>query len=163
MADLRFAEPRLVGHLIVYPALVHEGEARSLVHKLKYHGMAAPAGPLAVAMVRRLPRETRALIPVPRTWARRARYGIDPAWELARAMARITGIPAVSCLVAPLWAPALAGRSRGRRAHPQFKMRQPAPPSSVLVDDVITTGVTLKVAAELLAVRWAVTATGAGI
>ncbi len=156
--------PRRIGtSLTVYPAMAHDGVGRSLVHRMKYQGTAGSAEALAALMVSCLPNQARALVPVPRTWARRVRFGIDPGRELAKALARLAALPIVTCLGAPLWVPAHAGRSRNARRRPHFTVRRSAPEGSVLVDDVITTGSTLASAAELLDVQWAVTATSAGI
>lgn len=161
---LHRAEPRRVGQgLRVAPALAHEGVARSLVHQLKYRGMNGAARALAIRMVPCLPDQARALIPIPRSWARLARFGIDPARELARELGRLTALPVVSCLVAPLWTPAHAGRPRGSRARPSFRVARLPPHGSVLVDDVITTGATLDSASGVLGVTYAVTATSAGV
>ncbi len=118
---------------------------------------------MAIRMVPCLPDQARALIPIPRSWARLARFGIDPARELARELGMLTALPVISCLVAPLWMPAHAGRPRGSRARPSFRVARLPPPGSVLVDDVITTGATLDSAAGVLGVTFAVTATSAGV
>lgn len=156
--------PRSVGHdLTVFPALVHEGVARRLVHQLKYQGVNGIASLLGSLIRSNLPSDTRALVPIPRTWARRVRFGIDPGRELATEVGRLAGLPIVDCLAAPLWSPANAGQPRGQRRRPEFRQRRPAPRGAVLVDDVITTGATLAAAAGVLELSFAVTATSAGV
>ena len=163
-SEFRRAAPRPVGqHLLVIPALAHESVARRLVHQLKYHGMNGAARALAAVMVPCVPDSSRALVPIPRVWTRLARFGIDPGRELARELGGLTGLPVVSCLAAPVWAPAHAGTSRRSRRPPKFRVQRAAPVGSVLVDDVITTGATLAAAAESLGVGLAVTATSAGV
>ena len=77
-------------------------------------------------------------------------YGIDPAEELARALARRSGLPIVTPLRAPLWWGRQAARARGRRSAPRFEVGTPPPTPAVLVDDVATTGATLTAAAAAL-------------
>jgi len=149
------------GGLTVFSGYQHQTTARRLVHLLKYQGIVAAARPLAAAMVESIPDDATALAPVPRAWLRRARYGVDPALELAGAMARITGVPLVIALQPRLWWPAHAGSDRVSRAAPRFRLIGGIPRGAVLVDDVLTTGATLRSAAELTGTCRAVTATRA--
>lgn len=153
---------RLTGGILVMPGLLHEGSARRLVHRLKYHGDPAAARILAEAMAPLVPHDATALVPVPRARLRTWRYGVDPALELARALA-VSGIGVARVLRADWWWPGHAGRTMERRHPPRFYVRSAVPPGSVLVDDVVTTGGTLGAASDALggAVRRAVTATGA--
>lgn len=140
----------------------HDGAARRLIHRLKYGGLAAAAGPLAAAMVPLLPPDAACLVPVPRAVARRWRYGVDPAIELARAMSRLGGLPLRAALGSPLWWARRAGPGARRRGSPSFRRRMPAPSGAILVDDVLTTGTTLVAAARVMGgVHHAVTATAA--
>jgi predicted amidophosphoribosyltransferase len=147
--------------VLVRPAFVHEGVARSLVHRLKYDASPTVSRVLAAAMVPLLPVDAAALVPVPRVTARRWRYGVDPARELATAMAGRSGLPVVHALRPAVWVARRAG-PRGRlRGQPRFAAVRSAPGASVLVDDVVTTGATLATAAGVLGVRRAVVATAA--
>lgn len=143
----------------------HSGAARVLVHRLKYQGLKAAAGPLAAALATALPTEAAALVPVPRVIARRWRYGVDAADDLAAALARITALPVLRLLRPALWAPPQARRDRWHRFLPRFALVDDPPPQAVLVDDVITTGATLTAAAAVVegADVVAATATSAGI
>ena len=153
----------LASGLGVFPAFVHDGPARRLVHRLKYEGFVEAALLLAGPMAERLPRGTRVLVPVPRVRWRRFRYGIDPAAALASALSSRTGIPTVDALSPAWFGPVHAGRRRERRAPPRMGRRAPVGAGAVLVDDVVTTGVTLEQAVVTLGggAFGAVTATSA--
>ncbi len=153
---------RLTGGLVVRAGLRHDGTARALVHRLKYGGLRGAATILAIAMANCLPSGAAALVPVPRARLRRWRHGIDPARELAVALAARSGLPVVAALQAPWWWPRHAGADRDARPPPRFRSTTRAPPGAVLVDDVVTTGSTLTAAARALppgTVIGAVTAT----
>jgi predicted amidophosphoribosyltransferase len=145
----------------IYSAFRHEGTARRLVHLLKYQAITAAADLLAAEMVDRLPPSTAALIPVPRAWIRRARHGVDPAVELAVRLGDRVDVPVVRALRARLWWPAHAGSDRAARRSPGFFRVTSAPTGAVLVDDVATTGLTLRTAGEVIGVSTAITATRA--
>lgn len=153
-ASDRWVEPGV----LVRSAFLHDGAARHLVHRLKYDGVAAAAHVLAGSMAP-LVAGASALVPVPRTVVRRHRFGVDPGMELASALAAITGIPVVTALRPAVVARARAGRARDDRSEPGFRLRATAPHGAVLVDDVITTGGTLRHVAGLTGVAGAVTAT----
>lgn len=141
---------RLGSGLVVRSALAHDGAARLVVHRLKYEGMAAAADVLSVAMAPLVPSTATCLVPVPRVAWRRVRYGIDPAAAVAAALSKRTGLPVARVLSAAMVGPIHAGRSRSARPVPIFRARGPVPREAVLVDDVVTTGVTLAAAAAAL-------------
>jgi predicted amidophosphoribosyltransferase len=147
--------------LLVRSLFTHEGPARSLVHRLKYEGLEVAADLWAVPLTDLLPAQAEALVPVPRRLPRRLRYGIDPARVLARRMAERAGLPLVEALAVGWWGPPHAGASRRERTAPIFSLRVAPPPRCVLVDDVLTTGSTLRAAATATRGRtpWAVTLT----
>ncbi len=165
-ADLCSPSPRLVAPgLIVQAAYQHSGVARSLVHDLKYRGLASRAAVLGPPMAALLPDSATALIPVPRALNRRIRFGVDPALELSRVLSRITGLPTDRRLRAPAWRSHHAGKARDRRLPVRFSARPGCRPGSVIVDDVITTGGTISAARVALSDRvvGAVVATSAGV
>ncbi len=137
--------------LIGVAGFVHEGPARRLVHALKYRAVVAASEPLADAMAERIPGSATALVPVPRAALRAFRYGIDPAAVLAVAVARRTGLPVVDAIRPRLWWRRHAGRSRdGRSAIPFAPTGSPVPRDAALIDDVLTTGATVRAAAAAL-------------
>ena len=150
-----------LGGVLVRSAHAHEDAARRLVHRLKYGALASAAIPLARGMADRLPTEARSLVPVPRVVVRRWRHGIDPAAELAAALARITGLQVVEALRPAWWVARRAGPAGGRRGLPRFTLKRSPGDGVVLVDDVVTTGTTLRSAARVIGSHHAVTATAA--
>lgn len=145
---MRPAPERLAARVVVRPALLHTGPARILIHILKYRGILAAADVLAHYMAHAVSADS-VLVPVPRLRWRVVKYGVDPALELATALARVTGAEVARPLRASVF-----GRSRAEGAHgfsPRFRVvsalgRQPV----LLVDDVVTTGTTLAAAARAL-------------
>jgi len=152
---------RLPGGLLVRSAYLHSGTARVLVHRLKYQGLLAAALPLAQGMARRVPEEVRLLVPVPRARLRAWRYGVDQASELGAEL----GLPVRRPLRPPWWAHSHAGRPRRERPLPRFGRSGGSERGIVLVDDVATTGMTLRGAEWALqgTVIGAVTATAAPV
>lgn len=159
--DLRRGPDRLLANnLRAQAAFLHTGPARTLVHNFKYRGISRAGRFLAEAMASQVP-EGCSLVPLPRVDWRHIRYGVDPAPELARHLAVLTGSPLLNLLSAPVLSRDQARRSRTDRQPPMFKVRSVAPGPLVLIDDVVTTGGTLESVHRLLgsAVVMALTAT----
>jgi predicted amidophosphoribosyltransferase len=149
--------------MVVRSLFLHDGAPADLVKRLKYGAVAQVATLVAPLIAARLPPAAEALVPIPRTTTRRVRYGIDPARQLATAVSRHSGLPTVGCLIPPFFAPRHAGRRRSDRPPIRFRSAGPVPADLVLIDDVITTGLTLLSASQALGGlgRWAVTVTAA--
>lgn len=151
---------------MIRAGFLHQGAARHLVHVLKYRGIVAAAHVLARAMSPEVSADA-VLVPVPRVTWRRLRYGVDPALELAGALAHVTGAPVAKLLTPPLWGRPRAGHEHG--SAPDFRARWSHDLSRmgtgfVLVDDVITSGATLQAAARALGgCDGAITATSAAL
>jgi predicted amidophosphoribosyltransferase len=127
----------------------YEGALRRAVVALK-HGERDPLDALA-ALLERAP-VAGALVPVPTTRRRAAERGFDQSAELARRLGARRGLPCAELLVKH--GRAQAGRGRGERlaATGRFGLRACAGPSPALtlpsevtlLDDVCTTGATLR-------------------
>lgn len=146
--QLRPAPEHIIeGGIRVVAAFEHIGVARDLVLGLKYRGLTRFADLVVETIAPRVPAVP--VVPVPRTWSRQMRYGVDPAREIAIRMARALGVPMYDSLTPPLHAPRRAGGDHDR---PPPRLRAgPLPEGRImLVDDVVTTGATIRSAASSL-------------
>jgi predicted amidophosphoribosyltransferase len=134
-----------------------EGPARALVHALKFRGALGLAETMAAQMVANAPAgllaDGVALVPVPTPAARRRKRGFDHAALLARAIGARTGLEVVPCLRRAGPAPRQAGARRAQRlagGRVRVEVCGAVPRRAVLVDDVHTTGATLRECARKL-------------
>jgi predicted amidophosphoribosyltransferase len=146
--------------------LAFEGPARDVVHALKFHGALALADLMAAQMVATAPAgllaEGGALVPVPTPGGRRRRRGFDHAGRLAAAISERTGLPVSACLRRAGPAPRQAGarrRARLERGRVRVEVAGEVPARVVLVDDVHTTGATLRACARKLSANHALSVT----
>jgi predicted amidophosphoribosyltransferase len=133
-------------------AFPFDGVPRDLILALKFRHRRAAAAVLAAHMVRRLGLTPVDVVTWAPTSARRVRArGYDQAEAIARAVARQLGVPCRRLLYRAHGDPQ-TGKSRADRlAGPSFRARRPRVGLSVLVvDDVVTTGATLRTAAQAL-------------
>lgn len=135
------------GGIPLVAAFEHEGAAKALIHHLKYRGVTVYAEVVGDMLADRLPRAP--LVPVPRALSRRLKYGVDPAKVLAMALGRRTGLPVLNVLVAPLHSTRRAGRDHSRPVA-RFRTRSDLRYPVIVVDDVVTTGSTVRAAIEAL-------------
>lgn len=132
------------------------GDTRQLIHALKYRNQRRLVGELADQLVRKIQNDPEAPKYDIVTWAptssvRQRQRGYDQSELLAKAVAARLGIKCRRLLYRDRSAPQ-TGRNREQRLNgPMFRARPLRRPSRVLViDDVVTTGSTLRAAAHAL-------------
>jgi predicted amidophosphoribosyltransferase len=133
-------------------AFPFEGVPKELIVALKFRHRRAAAGVLATHMVWRLGLTEIDVVTWAPTSARRVRRrGYDQAEAIAQAVARQLGVPCRQLLYRAHGAPQ-TGKSRADRlVGPAFRARRPRLGLAVLVvDDVVTTGATLRTAEAAL-------------
>ena len=129
---------------------IHAGQAAALVRSLKYGRSTALVTLIATRMAAVAP-DADVVTWAPCTPERRRRRGFDPAELLARALARRMGLPVRGSLRRLDRQPQTARSRAGRLAGPDLRVRRARIGGRVLVvDDVCTTGSTLRTAAAAL-------------
>lgn len=125
--------------------------SRSLIAAFKYHRQRRLARTLAAAMKPLLPLAADAITWVPTTGDRRRRRGYDQSRELAVRLGRATGVPVRALIERRQGDDRQTARSRADRlGGPDLVTSRASPPFVILVDDVMTTGSSLRVAARHL-------------
>lgn len=124
---------------------------RSLIAALKYRRQRRIAGWLASAAVDLLPIAADAICWVPATPERRRSRGFDQAQELARELSKLTAVPVRRLLSRHAGDHRQTGQDRaGRLTGPGLDAAAASPAFVVVVDDVVTTGSSLRAASETL-------------
>ncbi len=141
-----------------WAVVAYEGVARDAMRALKF----AAARPLAAVMAAQIAASAPAallapgvtLVPVPAHPQRRRARGFDPAELIAVALARRAGLPLARPLRRAAGGSRQLGASRAQRLDPaqlEFDVAgRPVPARALLVDDVHTTGATLRACATAL-------------
>ena len=139
----------------VIAAVPFTGRARDVLLGFKYRNRRAVAGHLAGLLVNRVAAAGARIDVV--TWAptsarRRHERGFDQAELVARQVARQLGVPCRRLLERGGATGPQTGQTRAGRLHaPAFRAHPSVPRARVLlVDDVVTTGATLRAAAGVL-------------
>jgi len=136
----------------VAAAFPFDGVARQLIVALKFRHRRSAADVLAEQMVRRLQLPPVDVVTWAPTSSRRVRRrGYDQAEVIARSVARRLGVPCSRLLYRAHGSPQ-TGKTRAERlTGAVFRARRPRQGLRVLlVDDVVTTGATLRSAADAL-------------
>ncbi|HEX4771105.1 MAG TPA: ComF family protein [Bryobacteraceae bacterium] len=131
---------------------------RKLIHIFKYSKVETLAGPLSGFLVQVLPIDARfdAVVPMPMHWRKRRQRGFNQAELLARPIARRYGLPVSTNLRRTRYTEAQAGlgqTDRQENLKGSFEVKSPgqlAGKHVLLIDDVFTTGATLRAAARAL-------------
>jgi len=142
----------------VHAAFVYAAPVDRLLLRFKFHHDLAAGGLLAQLMAQTLATAPRpeALVPVPLHRARLRQRGYDQALELARPLARALGLPLLDGALRRVRATAaqsqLDAAQRRRNLKDAFELSAglALPAHVALVDDVMTTGATLRVASLAL-------------
>lgn len=134
----------------------YKSTAKELLWKLKSSGAQEAANIMAECMVKLLPRDQKFIIvPIPTASSRVRQRGYDQAKLIARQIARKARLPYLNCLVRSGYAHQVgAGREqRLRQLETAFRVKNTElikDSKIILVDDVVTTGASLEIAAKVL-------------
>jgi ComF family protein len=136
----------------------YEGPLRKLVRLFKYGKVETLAGPLSALLLRAVPRDQNfdAIVAIPMHWRKRWERGFNQAELLAQPVARRYGLKLASNLRRKRYTQSQASLSEaGRRQNLKgsFAVARPdeiAGKRVLLIDDVFTTGATLRAATAAL-------------
>lgn len=148
----------LVNFDTVYSFGSYEGPLRKLIHLFKYGKVETLAAPLSRLLIRSLPLDQRfdVIVAMPMHWRKRWERGFNQAELLAKPVAKRYGTKLATNLRRKRHTKAQAGLTEAQRlanAKGSFLIRRPEEINGkrvLLVDDVFTTGATLRAAAAAL-------------
>ena len=143
---------------VVYAFGSYEGPLRKLIHLFKYGKVESLAGPLSRLLIRAMPENGRfdVMIAMPMHWRKRWERGFNQAELLAAPVAKRFGIKLSNNLRRKRYTKPQAGLSELQRRENlkgSFSIKRPHQISGkrvLLIDDVFTTGETLRSAAAAL-------------
>lgn len=135
----------------VLPFTAYKGQAKALIHELKFSRLRGAAEPIADMMANVIPRNI-VITHVPTATTRVRQRGYDQSALIARALAAKTGGTYLSLLARMGQQRQLGSGRKARKAQIEgaFIAIATAPASILLVDDVVTTGATLEACALVL-------------
>lgn len=138
-----------------HAVVAYDGAGRELVARLKYRNSRGALPWLAAAMAGAAhggadARRFDVVTWVPTTRARRRQRGFDQAELLARAVSRRLRLPCRALLVRGDGPPQTGRPLELRRTGPVLSARRSVPAAVLVVDDVVTSGSTVAVAARVL-------------
>jgi ComF family protein len=136
----------------------YEGPLQQLVHLFKYAKIESLSGPLSGFLLQALPLEAKfdLVMAMPMHWRKRWERGFNQAELLATPIARRYGVPLSANLRRSRYTKSQAGLTEAERRQNlrgSFLLRRPeqiAGQRVLLIDDVFTTGSTLRAAAAVL-------------
>ena len=136
----------------------YEGPLREFIHLFKYGGVKTLAGPLSQLLLQVLPLEERfdMVMAMPMHWRKRWLRGFNQAELLAKPVARRIGVPLCQNLRRKRYTRAQASLSETQRRQNPVNTFAVCKPEQIrgkrvlLIDDVFTTGATLRAAAGAL-------------
>ncbi len=136
----------------------YDGPLQQLIHLFKYAKVESLARPLSALLLRALPLEANfdLVLALPMHWRKRWQRGFNQAELLAAPLARRYGLPLATNLRRTRYTQSQAGLTETARRdnlRGSFRIHRPeqvAGKRILLVDDVFTTGATLRAAAAVL-------------